>query len=132
MTGESNPRLVSYCEIHAMIVSDSYIANAFIGFHYGRIYQLGDGTTWKIVDVRCRLGSQIKPKATVRKRRNDYVLKVSAIGLAVEVVPVETPYFDDPIEQLPESPADFQQWLANAIQTEVAMLKRARAKRSHD
>lgn len=113
-----------------MIVSDSYIANAFIGFHYGRIYQLGNGTAWKIVDVRCRLGSQIKPKATVRKRSKDYLLKVRGIGLAVEVVPVEGLYFEDPIEQLPEDRADFPEWISNAIQTEIALLKRSRARRA--
>lgn len=110
-----------------MIVSKSYITNGFVGFNYGLVYYLADGSVWRIVDVRCRLSSQIRPNATVRKRCDDYLLKVRGIGLEVEVIPLELPSAKDSTSALPRSRAAVEEWFMNAIQADTTWLQSPRA-----
>lgn len=106
-----------------MIVCKSYITDGFVGFNNGLVYNLADGSAWKIVDLRCRFGSQIRPNATVRKRRDDYLLKVAGIGIEVEVVQVEPPSIEDPDKPLPRSRAAIEEWFMDMALAEIAWIQ---------
>ncbi|WP_404308213.1 hypothetical protein [Neorhodopirellula lusitana] len=72
------------------LISRSY-TNDWIGIQYGVVYQLDDGSKWKIIDSRCRIGNGFRKKVTVTKCGGKYRLAVEGDRKKYEVVPMVLP-----------------------------------------
>ena len=113
-----------------MIVTKSYIYNGFRGFAYGTVYELDDGSQWRIIDHRFRLGSTLRPLATVTKSGNKFRLRVQGIKGSVSVEPLRAPTVATHSDRAPtayeQAEYQFDKMLYAALNKAVRRPKRKR------
>lgn len=69
-------------------IHDSHILDEFEGWNGDSIYQLDDGTLWKLAVYQYSYSYSYRPKASVYSHQGSYFLEVEGMGKAVQVTKV--------------------------------------------
>lgn len=72
------------------LVTISY-TDDWIGIHHGVVYQLDDGSKWRVVDPRCWFGNGYRKRVTITECDGKYRLAAKGDRRKFKVVPIVLP-----------------------------------------
>lgn len=74
-----------------MTVCKSRVDHLFEGYFVGTVYQLDDGSKWRVIVGVGKFGRKMRPLTTITKKHGRYFMSVVGVKGVAEVEPIRLP-----------------------------------------